>query len=210
MVVSDDTIPGMAMSEADVIREVFRKSAMDRSSCRVIASRLNELRVPCAYVRDERLQLRGKRKQATSGYWTPGRIRGLITNTTYKGKHEYGKRTKSTRPVLPRTVPSIVAEDQWEQSSIYPESEHALRQMQCQVRLSASRSHQMYSLWSHLHWPCGQPANKNSITSAMERTHLRFTLMLTGVVNQKASGEKSSNGRYGRMLNHSFETQSRS
>ncbi len=69
--------------------------------------------MPCACARDERLLLRGKRKQATSGLWGPGRIRGLITNSTYKGSHEYGKRTQSKRPPVIRTVPAIVTADVW-------------------------------------------------------------------------------------------------
>jgi site-specific DNA recombinase len=104
------------MPEAEVIHEVFRMAAKERSSCRVIAARLNELRVPCAYTRDDRLLLRGKRKQTTSGIWEPGRIRGLITNSTYKGVHEYGKRTKSARPVLSRPVVAIVTEDVWQKA----------------------------------------------------------------------------------------------
>ena len=74
------------------------------------------MRVPCAYVRDDRLLLRGKRKQKTSGMWRPGRIRGLLTNKTYMGVHEFGKRTSSGRPVVPRPVPAIVTEDDWKKA----------------------------------------------------------------------------------------------
>jgi len=113
LVISEDPIPGVAMSEAEVIREVFRTAAVERKSCRVIAVRLNGLRIPCAYVRDERLCMRGKRKERTSGVWRPGRIRGLITNKTYMGTHEFGKRTASGRPVVSRPVPAIVIEEVW-------------------------------------------------------------------------------------------------
>ncbi|MBL8238352.1 MAG: recombinase family protein [Bryobacterales bacterium] len=116
LVVSEDQIPGVTMSEADVVREVFRMAAVERSSCRIIAERLNELRVPCAYTRDNRLLLRGKRKVNTSGLWGPGRIRGLIVNTTYKGAHEYGKRTKSKRAPIIRSVPPIVSDDLWQKA----------------------------------------------------------------------------------------------
>lgn len=113
LVVSEEPIPGLAMSEAEVIREVFRMAAVEHKSCRVISARLNDLRIPCAYVRDDRLTLRGKRKQRTSGVWRPGRIRGLITNKTYMGTHEFGKRTASGRPVISRPVPAIVSEAIW-------------------------------------------------------------------------------------------------
>src|ERR1019366_1336358 len=100
LVISQDPISGVAMSEAEVIREVFRMAALERKSCRVIATRLNDLLVPCAYARDDRLILRGKRKQRTSGVWRPGRVRGLITNKTYMGTHEFGKRSVSERPII--------------------------------------------------------------------------------------------------------------
>jgi len=113
LVISEDAIPGLSMSEAGVIREVFRMAAVERKSCRVIADRLNQLRIPCAYVRDDRLTLRGKRKQRTSGIWRAGRIRGLITNKTYMGVHEFGKRSVSGRPVILRQVTAIVGEEVW-------------------------------------------------------------------------------------------------
>ena len=116
LVVSEDPMPGMAMSEADVIRDVFRMAAVERKSCRVIAERLNSLRIPCAYVRDDRLMLRGKRKEKTSGVWRPGRIRGLLTNKTYMGTHEFGKRAVSSRPVISRPAPAIVTEETWKKA----------------------------------------------------------------------------------------------
>ncbi len=116
LVISEEPIPGLAMSEAEVIREVFRMAAVEQKSCRVIADRLNDLRIPCAYVRDDRLRLRGKRKERTSGVWRAGRIRGLITNKTYMGIHEFGKRTVSERPVISRPVPAIVTEATWKKA----------------------------------------------------------------------------------------------
>ena len=113
---SDQPIPGVAMSEADVIRLVFKMAAVEKKSCRVIATRLNDLRVPCAYVRDDRLILRGKRQQKTAGVWRPGRIRGLITNKTYMGVHEFGKRAVNKRAIISRAVPALVAEATWKKA----------------------------------------------------------------------------------------------
>jgi site-specific DNA recombinase len=116
IVVSEEPIPGLAMSEAEVICEVFLMAAVEKKSCRVIATRLNDLRIPCAYVRDDRLTLRGKRKQRTSGVWRAGRIRGLLTNKTYMGVHEWGKRAVKERPVISRPVPAIVTEATWKKA----------------------------------------------------------------------------------------------
>ena len=113
LVISEDPIPGQALSEADVIREVFRMTAVERKSCRIIAEWLGSHNIPCAYVRDDRLALRGKRKERTSGIWGPGRIRGLITNKTYMGISEFGKRAVKARPVIVRPAPAIVTEATW-------------------------------------------------------------------------------------------------
>jgi hypothetical protein len=68
------------------------------------------------HVRDDRLLLRGKRKQRTSGVWRPGRIRGLLTNKTYMGIHEWGKRAVKKRSVISRPVPAIVTEATWKKA----------------------------------------------------------------------------------------------
>ena len=116
LVVSEEPIPGIAMSEAEVIREIFRMASKEHASCRIISDLLNTLRIPCAYVRDDRLALRGKRKERTAGIWRPGRVRNLIISKTYMGVHEYGKRTKSGRPVISRAVPAIVTEATWKKA----------------------------------------------------------------------------------------------
>ena len=116
LVVCEEPIPGLEISEAEVIREVFCMAGSERKSCRVIATRLNDLRIPCAYVRDDRLTLRGKRKQRTSGVWRPGRIRGLITNTTYMGIHHWGKRSVKERSVISRPAPAIVSGATWKKA----------------------------------------------------------------------------------------------
>ena len=162
LVVSEDPMPGMAMSEADVIRDVFRMAAVERKSCRVIAERLNSLRIPCAYVRDDRLMLRGKRKERTSGVWRPGRIRGLIINKTYMGIHEFGKRAVSSRPVISRPVPAIVTEETWKKAQKNAPGQFPLLRPERQESVPAARPDQMRTVRSDLHRSCGQPAERET------------------------------------------------
>ena len=117
IVISDEEIPGAGISEAEVMRQVYRMAANERATCVRIADFLNMLRVPCAYARDGRLTLiRGKRKQKTSGLWRAGRIRNMLINATYMGRHEYGKRSKVQRPIIIREVPAIVDEATWQRA----------------------------------------------------------------------------------------------
>jgi site-specific DNA recombinase len=92
-------------------------AAIEKKSCFVIAEHLNRIGVPCAYVRDERMVSRGKRKTRTSGLWRPGRVRNLLVGTTYMGRHEYGKRSRNPkRQLIMRTVPPIVTEEIWQKA----------------------------------------------------------------------------------------------
>ena len=117
LVVSDNPVSSNELSEADVVRLIYRLAAVERRSCFYIAARLNELRVPCAYQRDDRLILRGKRKQRTSGLWRPARVRNLIVSSTYKGLHEYGKRSKTKgRAVIEWPVAPIVDPATWDRA----------------------------------------------------------------------------------------------
>src|SRR5207249_2085906 len=92
LLICEDALPGTGLTEAGVIRLIYRLSGDEGRSCIWIAERLNALGVPPAYTRDGREVLRGKRKQATSGIWRSGRVRNLLVSPTYRGLHEYGKR----------------------------------------------------------------------------------------------------------------------
>lgn len=116
LVVSEEQLPGLRMSEADVIRLIYRLITEERWSCVKIAHHLTALGVPTAYTRDGREPLRGKRTAATSGIWRPSRVRNLIVGTVYKGIHTYGKRSKRAREVIEREVPAIVGVETWERA----------------------------------------------------------------------------------------------
>lgn len=110
LLISEEPLPGLNLSEADVIRLIYRMSADEGKSCAVIADHLNSLGVPPAFTRDSRLILR----ESTRGVWRYGRIRDMLTNTTYKGVHFYGKRSKKKREKIERKVPKIVEPEVWE------------------------------------------------------------------------------------------------
>ena len=110
--VSEETIEGMTMSEADVIRLIYRMS-VEGHSCAIIADHLNALGIPPSYSRDGREVTRGKRKETTQGIWRYGRICNMIKNTTYKGVHSYGQRSAKKREIIERTVAAIVSESTW-------------------------------------------------------------------------------------------------
>ena len=111
--VNEEKIPGFEFSEADIIRLIYYQVAELHLSCVKVADYLNMLHIPTSYVRAGRAILRGKRKVATSGRWTPARIRNIIVNSTYKGIHIYGKRSKKKRELIERNVPWIIVDDQW-------------------------------------------------------------------------------------------------
>ncbi|MDA1229010.1 MAG: recombinase family protein [Chloroflexi bacterium] len=116
--VNDSSLRDMDLSEADVVRLMYRLLTQDGWSCVKIAEHLNALGIPTAYTRDERAVKRttpeGKRKTNTAGVWRPSRVRNLLVNSVYKGEHVYGKRSKKQRSTISREVPHIVTSDTWD------------------------------------------------------------------------------------------------
>ncbi|MDO7787230.1 recombinase family protein [Desulforamulus aquiferis] len=111
--INDNHLPGMDMSEADVIRLIYKLTVEQHYSTIKVADYLNALGVPPSYVKDGRLLKRGKRKVNTAGIWRPARVRNIICSTTYKGIHEYGKRSNKKRDLITREVPAIVSAADW-------------------------------------------------------------------------------------------------
>ncbi|MES2463174.1 MAG: recombinase family protein, partial [Armatimonadota bacterium] len=109
---SEDPMPGLDVSEADIVRMMYHWLADEKRSCYWVCERLTELGVPPAYVSAGREVKKNTRKQATTGIWRPARIRNLIVSTTYKGIHEWGK-TSSSGNIIRRPVPRIIDEDTW-------------------------------------------------------------------------------------------------
>jgi site-specific DNA recombinase len=116
LVVSDAPIPGTSLTEAGVVRWIYDLAGKEGKSCFYIAEQLNQRGVPPAYIRDGRTVRHGKREHVTAGVWRAGRIRNLIVNTTYKGIHQFGKRSKSKRAIIERPVPAIVDEALWQKA----------------------------------------------------------------------------------------------
>lgn len=116
LAVSDDLLPDSKYSEADIVRLIFNLTVNQKMSTIKIAQYLTSLGVPPSYTKDRRTVLKGKRKEATAGIWHSSRIRNMIVSTTYKGIHQYGKRSKKEREVIEREVPALVSEEIWDKA----------------------------------------------------------------------------------------------
>ena len=111
--VPDDEVVWGDWSAADVVRNLFNWTALERRSARSIAKHLNGLCVPTSYTRLRRRM----RNQKTRKCGTPGRILQLIKNSLYKGKPTFGKRPKDgTFPPQEfyGSCPPLVTEALWD------------------------------------------------------------------------------------------------
>ncbi|MDP9375809.1 MAG: recombinase family protein [Chloroflexota bacterium] len=113
LMVSDALIPGVGLSEADVVRLIYRKLADEELSCRIIADYLNARGIPTAYMRGDRRSITTTKGLPASGKWTSTRVRHLAAQTTYRGVHQYNKHGKSGRAVVEREAPPIVSPEMW-------------------------------------------------------------------------------------------------
>lgn len=135
-----DLLPGTTLTEAGVVRLIYDLISNQKQSCIKVADYLNALGIPTHYSRDSRLLKKGKRKENTAGIWRPGRVREIIVNSTYKGIHQYGKRSKKNREIIMREVPAIVPEEIWEQA------QEVLRDNQLESMRNAKRHYLLRSL----------------------------------------------------------------
>ncbi len=112
LAVCEELAPGLNVSEAEVVRTIYRMCAKEKKSCQRVADHLNRTAVPCGSAFDT-----GKRKARTATFWRPSHVRNMIANTTYMGIHLYGKRSvdKNRKPIS-RPVPAIVPEETWQEA----------------------------------------------------------------------------------------------
>ena len=111
--INDEVIPQISMSEADVVRLMYKLAGNDGKTCVECADYLNSLNVPTHYNLHGHT---GKRIKATDGIWRPNRVLNILRNTVYKGIHNYGKRTNKKRETIERKVPAIVDAELWQRA----------------------------------------------------------------------------------------------
>lgn len=109
-------------AEALVVQMMYQKVADDGWSCIKLSDYMNSLQIPTAYANGH-----GKRKKGIENVWRPSRVRNLLINTVYKGIHFYGKRTNRERELIPRAVPAIVTEEQWERAQKQIKKNHIFK-----------------------------------------------------------------------------------
>jgi site-specific DNA recombinase len=121
LVPSDEPIAGVALSEADVIRLMYRLCVEDRLSCIKIAEELNRRGVPTVAYREELRHRKNRYGQEPTFRWSSSRVRNILVETVYKGLHRYGKRrgrAGSTigldRGIIERPAPALVDDATWE------------------------------------------------------------------------------------------------
>src|SRR5258706_7226362 len=88
LVISDEPIIGFEFSEAEVVRTIYRMSAVEKQSCHKIAEYLTRAGIPCG---SQEPQGPGKRNRRIAPIWRPSHVRNMIVSQTYMGKHVFGK-----------------------------------------------------------------------------------------------------------------------
>ncbi len=119
LVVSEEPVAGTKMTEADVIRLMFRMAGDEGKSCLVIAETLNQMGIPAAPQRPDGENVRGVRRRGLAARWRDNRVQYMLRSTTYKGVHFYGRRPKKRgrkRELFERKVAAIVDEALWDRT----------------------------------------------------------------------------------------------
>lgn len=105
--INENAIPGLSLSPADVVRQIFRWIGEEGMSTISVAERLNAMGIPSP---------RATTKGTTYGKWWCDGVRKLVINTVHMGIFTYGKtksRSDNTREKVSISVPPIVDEGLW-------------------------------------------------------------------------------------------------
>jgi site-specific DNA recombinase len=115
LVVAEEVIRGLKMSEAEVVRTIYRMSGNEKQSCQKIADYLNQKAIPCNSSQNWPKPEDGKRGRRIALLWRSSHVRNMIVSRTYMGEHVFGKRTKNkSRKLIVRPAPAIVSVELWE------------------------------------------------------------------------------------------------
>jgi site-specific DNA recombinase len=109
---AEELMPGCGMSEADVVRWVFRHIAIERGSTISATRKLNELGVPTRYALGG-FSRRKQEKPIPSGMWSSATVYGLLTKPIYKGVATYKRREGEP---IEQEVPALVDDALWERA----------------------------------------------------------------------------------------------
>ncbi len=112
--INDHIMPSCGISEADIIRLIYKLTIENKMTTIKIADHLNALGLPPSYFIDS--PATGRRKKETAGIWRPGRVLNMLKSTTYKGIHQYGKRSAKQREIIERNIPAIISPEDWEEA----------------------------------------------------------------------------------------------
>jgi len=110
-IVPSDVLMWADLTEADVVRRMYHRLAVDGWSCTQLIAEMNALGIPTAYQKDGR----GVRGRRTQQIWRPNRVYCLIKNPIYRGELQYGRHSKRLggRDIISAPVPRLVADEIW-------------------------------------------------------------------------------------------------
>lgn len=107
--VNDDGYLSINEAEAKTVRLIYDLYANKNYTSVDISVYLNNLNIPTS----SNGSGRSKRKKNLSNKWRPNSVLRILSSTTYKGTHEYGKRATRRKETILRNVPAIVNCDIW-------------------------------------------------------------------------------------------------
>ncbi len=102
--------------EAKTIKNIFDLYTIDKMSGLSIAAYLNSSGILSSCGKGN-----GKRTKGITGKWRSSSIQRILSSTTYKGTHEYGKNGTRRRDTITRTVPAIITQKQWDEVQLQKE-----------------------------------------------------------------------------------------
>ncbi|WP_342039308.1 recombinase family protein [Clostridium fallax] len=116
--------------EAKVVKEIYNLYVNKNYTSIDISMYLNSLNIPTNSFRNSK----GKRRKGLTGKWRHNSILRILSSSTYKGIHEYGKRGTRRKETISRNVPAIIDEEIWNKAQIQKQKNNYCNPRNCHKR----------------------------------------------------------------------------
>lgn len=108
-IVNKDKYLEIEEEEAEVIRTIYNLYVNEKMPSSDIAVYLNNLNIPTSSMS----KYNNRHRKNPTEKWRANSIMRILSSSTYKGIHEYGKRGTRRKETILREVPAIIDEEIW-------------------------------------------------------------------------------------------------
>jgi len=111
-IVGDNGYLEIEPKESKIVKKIYELYIEEKMPSSDIAVYLNNLNIPTSSMS----KYKNRHRKNPTEKWRANSVMRILSSSTYKGIHEYGKRGTRRKELILREVPAIISEEIWEEA----------------------------------------------------------------------------------------------